>query len=650
MTSTAVWTPSQDFIQRTRLYQWMQALGESDYETFLERSTNDPRWFAQALEQALGITWDTPYQTALNDAGGIKHPRWYEGGQLNIIRSALERWAADPVQAQRPALIWESEDGQIVEASYGELARRVNNVAQGLVELGVEPGDRVAIYMPLLIETVVALLAVVKLGAIFTPAFSGYAAEALATRLEASGAKLLITADGFLRRGKTIRMKEEADRAAALCPGLEKVVVVRRLGRDIPWNAERDLDFASLESCDGSQCATAVVDSQAPLMLIYTSGTTGKPKGAVHTHSGFPLKAALDVGLCMDVGQNDRLFWITDMGWLTGPVVVFGSLINGACAVLYEGSPDFPQADRVWQIGSRHRATHIGVSPTLVRSLMQHGDAIAQGHDLGALRTFTSTGEPWNPEPWLWLFDTVGNGRYPIINYAGGTEIGGGILTNVLVKPISPVTFNSRMPGMAAQVCDSQGQAVQQALGELAMTQPWIGMTHSFWQEPERYENSYFNRFPDTWVHGDWAIIDAEGFWTITGRSDDTLNVAGKRIGPAEMESILVSHPQVLEAGAIGVPDDIKGEAPVCFVVLHPGVQPSPALDSELRGLIGNRLGKAMAPKHLHFVSELPKTRNGKVMRRVIRAAYLGQDTGDLSSLENTGALGAISRCHLQAA
>ncbi|SFP55552.1 acetyl-CoA synthetase [Geopseudomonas sagittaria] len=650
MTSTAVWTPSQDFIQRTRLHQWMQALGESDYETFLERSTNDPRWFAQALEQALGITWDTPYQTALNDAGGIKHPRWYEGGQLNIIRSALERWAADPVQAQRPALIWESEDGQIVEASYGELARRVNNVAQGLVELGVEPGDRVAIYMPLLIETVVALLAVVKLGAIFTPAFSGYAAEALATRLEASGAKLLITADGFLRRGKTIRMKEEADRAAALCPGLEKVVVVRRLGRDIPWNAERDLDFASLESCDGSQCATAVVDSQAPLMLIYTSGTTGKPKGAVHTHSGFPLKAALDVGLCMDVGQNDRLFWITDMGWLTGPVVVFGSLINGACAVLYEGSPDFPQADRVWQIGTRHRATHIGVSPTLVRSLMQHGDAIAQGHDLGALRTFTSTGEPWNPEPWLWLFDTVGNGRYPIINYAGGTEIGGGILTNVLVKPISPVTFNSRMPGMAAQVCDSQGQAVQQALGELAMTQPWIGMTHSFWQEPERYENSYFNRFPDTWVHGDWAIIDAEGFWTITGRSDDTLNVAGKRIGPAEMESILVSHPQVLEAGAIGVPDDIKGEAPVCFVVLHPGVQPSPALDSELRGLIGNRLGKAMAPKHLHFVSELPKTRNGKVMRRVIRAAYLGQDTGDLSSLENTGALGAISRCHLQAA
>ncbi|MNF44881.1 Acetyl-coenzyme A synthetase [compost metagenome] len=503
--------------------------------------------------------------------------------------------------------------------------------------------------MPMLIETVVALLAVVKLGAIFTPAFSGYAAEALATRLQASGAKLLITADGFLRRGKVIAMKEEADKAAELSPTLEKVIVVRRLGREIPWHASRDLDFATLEACDGSQCPTAVVDSQSPLMIIYTSGTTGKPKGAVHTHSGFPLKAALDVGLCMDVGQNDRLFWISDMGWLTGPVVVFGSLINGACVVLYEGSPDFPQADRVWQIGARHQATHIGVSPTLVRSLMQHGDAIAQGHDLSALRIFTSTGEPWNPEPWLWLFNTVGQGRYPIINYAGGTEIGGGILTNVLVKPISPVTFNSRMPGMAAQVCDSQGLPVQQALGELALYQPWIGMTDSFWQEPERYENSYFDRFPETWVHGDWAIIDGEGFWTITGRSDDTLNVAGKRIGPAEMESILISHAQVLEAGAIGIPDDIKGEAPVCFVVLHPGVEPTAALEAELLGLIGNRLGKAMRPKYLHYVSELPKTRNGKVMRRVIRAAYLGQDAGDLSSMDNLDAISAISRCRLRA-
>lgn len=650
MNNSAVWTPSADFIRRTRLHQWMQKVHEPDYDAFIERSTNDPLWFARALDKTLGIVWDQPYQTPLNAAGGIKHPRWYEGGQLNILRTALERWAADPEQAQKAALIWESEDGQCLEVSYDELARQVNNVAQGLSELGVVSGDRVAIFMPMLIETVVALLAVVKLGAIFTPAFSGYGAEALATRIEACGAKLLITADGFMRRGRVIAMKEEADKAAALSPSLEKVVVVRHLGRDIPWHPSRDLDFATLQACDGSQCPTAVMDSQAPMMIIYTSGTTGKPKGAVHTHSGFPLKAALDVGLCMDVGRNDRLFWITDMGWLTGPVVVFGTLINGACAVIYEGSPDYPQADRVWKLGARHRATHIGVSPTLVRSLMQHGDAIAQGHDLSALRTFTSTGEPWNPQPWLWLFKTVGQGRYPIINYAGGTEIGGGILTNVLLKPISPVTFNSRMPGMAADVCDTQGQPVRQALGELVLRQPWIGMTQSFWQEPQRYEDSYFNRFANTWVHGDWAIIDGEGFWTITGRSDDTLNVAGKRIGPAEMESILVSHAQVLEAGAIGIPDDIKGEAPVCFVVLHPGTDPTPALEKELLGMVDARLGKAMRPKYLHYVSELPKTRNGKVMRRVIRAAYLGRDAGDLTSMENLAALAAISSCHPQPA
>lgn len=649
MKTSVVWTPTADMVQKTRLYQWMRAAGEPDYERFLDRSINDPQWFAEALEQRLGIVWDKLYETSLDDSGGIRHPEWYAGGRLNILRSALERWADDPTQAACPAVIWEGEDGEVREISYGELAQQVNNVAQGLSELGVETGDRVAVYMPMLVETVVALLAIIKLGAIFTPAFSGYGAEALAARINASGAKALITADGFLRRGKVIRMKEEADRAADMCPELEKMVVVRRLGRDVQWNA-RDVDFASLQACDGSQCQTVVVDSQSPMMIIYTSGTTGKPKGAVHTHAGFPLKAALDVGLCMDVGQNDRLFWISDMGWLTGPVVVFGSLINGACAVLYEGSPDYPQADRVWQIGARHQVTHIGVSPTLVRSLMQHGDAVAQNHDLSALKAFASTGEPWNPEPWMWLFDVVGQGRYPIINYAGGTEIGGGILSNVLVKPISPITFNSRMPGMAAEIRDTEGKVVEQSLGELALARPWIGMTRSFWREPERYENSYFDRFPDTWVHGDWAIRDEEGFWTITGRSDDTLNVAGKRIGPAEMESILVSHPQVLEAGAIGVPDEIKGEAPVCFVVLHPGTPQSPELETELYELLGSRLGKAMRPKYLHYVQELPKTKNGKVMRRVIRSAYLGLEAGDLSSMDNPRALNDIRDCKHQAA
>ena len=649
MNNEAVWYPTSDSIQQTRLHQWMTALGESNYDDFLQRTVDQPEWFARALEKELGVIWDRPYTRGLDDAGGIKHPSWYAGGQLNILRTALERWAQDPQQSQRLALIWESEDGQVREITYAQLQQQVSNVAQGLSELGVIKGDRVAVYMPMLIETVVAVLATIKLGAIFTPAFSGYAAEALAARLQACEAKVLITADGYLRRGKTIAMKEVADQAADLSPSVEKVVVVRRLGREAPWH-HRDVDFASLLSSDGSACTTAVVDSNWPMMVIYTSGTTGKPKGAVHTHAGFPIKAALDVGLCMDLKQNERLFWISDMGWLTGPVVVFGSLISGACAVLYEGSPDYPGADRVWQVAARHQVTHMGVSPTLVRSLMQHGDGPAQGHDLGALRAFASTGEPWNREPWLWLFNTVGQGRHPIINYAGGTEIGGGILTNVLVKPISPITFNSRMPGMAAEIRDTEGLQADQVLGELVLARPWIGMTRSFWQEPERFERSYFDRFPDTWVHGDWAIRDASGFWTITGRSDDTLNVAGKRIGPAEMESILVSHPAVLEAGAIAVPDPIKGEAPVCFVVLNPGVSADARLEGELMGLLGKRLGKAMLPRCLHYIEALPKTRNGKVMRRIIRSTYLGEQLGDLSSLENPESLSGIGRCSAQVA
>ncbi len=649
MNSEAVWTPTEELVRQTRLHQWMAELGETDYETFLQRTVEQPEWFARALEQQLGVVWDKPYQQGLDDSGGIRHPHWYPGGQLNILRTALERWAADPQQRQRPALIWEGEDGEQRQISYGQLQQQVNSVAQGLTDLGVVKGDRVAVYLPMLIETVVAALAVIKIGAIFSPAFSGYAAEALATRLQASEAKLLITADGFLRRGRVIAMKEEADRAVDMSPSVERVVVVRRLGRELPWRT-RDVDFASLLSCDAGQCDTVVVDSNWPMMIIYTSGTTGKPKGAVHTHAGFPLKAAMDVGLCMDLKQNERLFWISDMGWLTGPVVVFGSLIAGACTVLYEGSPDYPAADRIWQIAARHRVTHMGLSPTLVRSLMQHGDEPTRGHDFSALRAFASTGEPWNPEPWLWLFNTVGQGRFPIINYAGGTEIGGGILTNVLLKPISPITFNSRMPGMAAEIRDAQGQPVNGQLGELVLARPWIGMTRSFWQEPERYENSYFDRFPETWVHGDWAIRDGDGFWTITGRSDDTLNVAGKRIGPAEMESILVSHPDVLEAGAIGVPDQIKGEIPVCFVVLHPGVATSDALDRALLDMLDRQLGKAMRPRCLHYVQALPKTRNGKVMRRVLRAAYLGEPAGDLSSLENPEAVDGISRCCRQVA
>ncbi|MFC4769446.1 AMP-binding protein [Effusibacillus consociatus] len=649
--SKAVWVPDQSLIESTRMYQWMKQLGFTDYEQFLQASVNDIAWFWREAEKALGIEWFRSYGQALDLSRGIKWPDWYVGGQINVVHNAVDKWAHNPATANRIALVWESDDGDVKRYTFSELSAWISRVAQGLRKQGIEKGDRISIYMPMIPETVVVLLAAAKIGAMFCPSFSGYGADAVAKRSDAATAKMLVTADGFLRRGKAVAMKEEADRAVTMSPTIEKVVVVRRLGREIPWTEGRDLDWAELEGGADQAVAQAnitfqseVMNSSDPLMLLYTSGTTGRPKGAVHTHTGFPLKAAFDAGFGMDLKQGETLFWVTDMGWMMGPFLVFGAFLNGATAVLYEGSPDYPQPDRLWKLVADHRVTHLGISPTLIRSLMKHGESWVKQHDISSLRAIGSTGEPWNPEPWMWLFEKVGNSRIPIINYSGGTEISGGILGNVLVKPIAPITFNSPLPGMDVQVYDENGQPIRNLVGELVIKQPWVGMTNGFWQEPQRYEESYWSRWPDTWVHGDWVILDEEGFWTITGRSDDTLNIAGKRVGPAEVESVLVGHEAVVEAGTIGVPDEIKGEAAVCFVALKPGVEATPDLQKELLDLIADKMGKALRPKALYFVAELPKTRNGKVLRRAMRAAYLNKEAGDLSSLENPDAVEAIRK------
>ncbi|GAB6933162.1 MAG TPA: AMP-binding protein [Calditerricola sp.] len=638
-----VWHPSPEFVRETRLYRWMQALGFDDYDSFYAASIRDVAWFWGEAEKALGIAWFAPYRQVLDVSRGPAWPEWFVGGKLNAAHNAVDKWLDDPAVRHRPAIVWEGEEGTVRTLTYEELAAWVSRVAFGLKRLGIEKGDRVALYLPMIPETVVAMLAAAKIGAVVTPAFSGFGADAVAKRLESAQAKVLITADGFYRRGKVVPMKEEADRAADLAPCVERVVVVRRTGRAIPWREGRDLDWGELEG-EGGAVPAEPMDSADPLLLLYTSGTTGRPKGVVHTHSGFPIKAAFDAGFGMDLKPGEVLLWVTDMGWMMGPFLVFGALLNAATMVLYDGTPDHPAPDRLWQLVARHRVTHLGVSPTLIRSLLPHGEALAHRHDLSRLRVIGSTGEPWNPEPWLWLFEKVGKGRIPIFNYSGGTEISGGILGNVLVKPIAPITFNAALPGMAAEVYGEDGRPVRGAVGELVLTQPWVGQTRGFWQDPERYEETYWKRWPNTWVHGDWVILDEDGFWTITGRSDDTLNVAGKRLGPAEVESVLVDHPAVKEAATIGVPDEVKGEVPVCFVVLKAGVEASDALARELVDWVAERMGKALRPKAVHFVADLPKTRNAKIMRRAVRAAYLGTSAGDLSALENPEAVEAIRR------
>lgn len=638
MLNQAVWFPDNAYIESTRLYRWMKKLGFQNYDSFYEKSIQDIEWFWDEAVKELGIEWYQPYKKTLNLDQGMKWPHWFVDSKSNVVHNAVEKWASCEQTKDKVALIWESDDGQVIRYSFQELQDEVIRAANGLIASGIQKGDVVSIYMPMIPETVIAMLAIAKIGAIFSPAFSGYGAEAVATRINAAKAKMLITADGFLRRGKQVMMKLEADRAVGLSPTIEKVVVVRRLNHDIPWNDKLDISWDSfLENGQKLQCSpkTVEMESNEPLMLLYTSGTTGKPKGAVHTHTGFPIKAAFDAGVVMDVKQGDTLFWYTDMGWMMGPFLIFGGLLNGASILLFEGTPDYPNPDRIWEVASKHGVTHLGISPTLIRSLMKHGETWVQKHDLSRLKAIGSTGEPWNPEPWLWLFEKVGQKRIPIINYSGGTEISGGILCNVLIRPIGPITFNSAVPGMDVHVYDENGKPVVGEVGELVITKPWVGMTNGFWNEPDRYENSYWNRWPDTWVHGDWVIKDEDGFYTITGRSDDILNVAGKRLGPAELESILVEHPAIVEAGTIGIPDDVKGEAAVCFAVLKDKQPDTDIIKKEAMELVVQKLGKALKPKEIFFVQDLPKTRNAKVMRRAIKAAFLNKDTGDLSSLEN---------------
>jgi acetyl-CoA synthetase len=437
-------------------------------------------------------------------------------------------------------------------------------------------------------------------------------------------------------------MKAVADEAAAASPSVQHVVVVSRLG-EATASHSRDVLWSSLVDHQPDIADTERTSAEDPLMLIYTSGTTGRPKGAVHTHCGFPIKAAQDMAHAFDIQPGDTMYWVSDIGWMMGPWELFGMSLLGGTSVLYDGALDYPGPDRLWALVERHGVNILGVSPTLIRALMKHGDGPVRAHDLSSLRILGSTGEPWNPEPWRWLFDTAGGGRVPIINYSGGTEVSGGLVAGNVITPLKPAAFAGPPPGIAADVVDDQGRPVRNRVGELVVRAPWIGMTRGFWRDAERYEQTYWSRFPGVWVHGDWAVIDDDGLWYILGRSDDTIKIAGKRLGPAEVESVLVEHEAVLEAAAIGVPDEMKGQALVCFCVLRAGHTPDAALERELTALVAARLGKPLKPAAVLFVPDLPKTRNAKVMRRVIRSAYLGDPPGDLSSLENPQAVTAIA-------
>jgi acetyl-CoA synthetase len=651
--NTIAWTPDAATKERAQLTRFLRFCGLDSWDALYQRSIADIAWFHEQLLRFLAIPFDQPYTKIVDLSRGIQWPRWCVGAQLNITKACLDRWLDDEAAANQPAVIWEGEEGAVRTLSYQELWDEVSLCAAGLRACGVGKGDAVGLHLPMCPETVIALLAINRIGAIAVPLFSGYGPAAIEARLQDVGAKALFTCDGFPRRGKNINAKQIADAAVLNVTSIIRVIVVRRTLETVPLKAGRDIYFDQLLET-GAQNArlrySEITEAEDPLIAIYTSGTTGKPKGILHTHCGFPIKAGQDMCFGTDVGAGTRIAWVTDIGWMMGPWLIYGALLLGGTIVLYDGAPDFPAADRLWEFAAKHRVEVLGISPTLVRALLTHGDELPARHDLSGLRIFASTGEPWNPAPWWWLFETVGQSRVPVINYSGGTEISGGILMGNPLLPIKPCSFSAPCPGIAADVLDENGNSVRGAVGELAIRQPWIGQARGFWRDNDRYLQTYWARFENIWVHGDWARVDADGHWYILGRSDDTIKVAGKRVGPAEVESILVAHPAVAEAGVIGIPDEMKGSELVAFCVLKTAAEASDLLAHELKQRVGEALGKPLRPARVHFVTALPKTRNAKVMRRVMRAAYLGENPGDVTALENPAAVGVIADCRLQIA
>lgn len=638
-----VWRPTSRYVDNSNMMRFMRKYGIQTLEDLTKRSTDQIEWFWDAASEDLNIEWFTPYERVLDTSKGIEWARWFIGGKLNIAHNCVDRHAKS--RRDKTAVIWQGEDGQVKKLSYGNLFEEINRFANGLKSLGVGKGDAVGLYLPMCPQVPISMLGAFKVGAICVPIFSGFGASAVASRLNDVQAKILVTADGTLRKGKSLNVKTEADSTANMAKSIEHVVVCKRLGIEVPWSTQRDTWWDDLVNDQPKECRTAHLDSEDVCLVLYSSGTTGRPKGTVHTHAGALFECAKDVGYHFDTKDDDVFFWVTDIGWMMGPWMIIGAMNFGSTVVLYEGAFDYQQPDRLWKIIEDFKVSIFGISPTLIRLLMRYGDQHLMGHDLTGLRILGSTGEPWDPESWTWFFEKVGGSRLPIINISGGTELIGPNVSPSPLSPLKPCTVGGPGLGMDVDIFNEEGKPVRGGVGYLVMKKPCPSMTKGFWKDPDRYIETYWSKWPSVWNHADWALVDSEGFWFVLGRADDTIKVSGRRVGPGEVESALMEHPSVSEAAAVGVPDELKGEEVTCFVVLRPGAEASEALKDALRDQVARVMGKTFRPKDIRFVRQLPKTRSGKVVRRMIKLRLLGKtDLGDLSTLDNPEALDEIEK------
>lgn len=643
MSTNYLWKPPQSLVANSNVKAFMAKHGLKDYRELIKRSTEDIEWFWKSATEHLRVKWFRPYERLLDTTKGIEWARWFIGGKINATHNALDRHANTPTR-DKAALIWVGENEEVKKLTYGDLHYEVGRFANALKSLGVDKGDTVALYMPMFPETVIGMLATIKIGAISVPIFSGFAPSAAAVRLHDAEAKVLITADGYLRRGKVVKLKEMADDSVKESGKVERVIVHKRIGIDIPWSNKRDLWWSEVVSPLPGEAPCEWMDPDDPALLLYTSGTTGKPKGAIISHIGALLQTSKEIYFNLDLKDDDVFAWITDIGWMMGPWQIIGVQHLGGTHLIFEGAPDYPKPDRIWKMIEDFDISILGGSATVFRMLKKYGDEWIKLHDLSSLRMLGNTGEPIDPDTWMWLLETVGGGRSPIINLSGGTEIFGCFLLPLPTMPLKPSTLGGPGLGMDIDVFDEDGKPIVGKIGHLICRKPAPSMTRGFWKDPERYIETYWSKWSGIWHHGDLAYVDKDGFWFLQGRVDDVIKVAGKRVGPAEIESILNEHPGVYESACIGLPHEVKGEEITCFVILKPKSKADDQIRNELREQVARQFGKPFRPRDVKFLRDLPRTRSGKIMRRLIKAAILGMELGDISALENPESLKEIQK------
>jgi acetyl-CoA synthetase len=636
-----IWKPSQEYLRKAKINSLMQRLKVADVDSLRKVSVSDTDHFWDEVMKDIGIEWFEPYTRVSDRSQGIEKTKWFENGKINIAHNCVDRHKS----SKKTALLWEGDDGAVREIDYGEFYGQVNQTANTLKSFGVTQGDTIGILMPMVPEVVIQLFACFKIGAVAIPIFSGFGVDAVAARLEDAKVKVLFTCDAAIRRGKRVDVKATADAARQNVASLKATIVFKRADGKCAFTDGMDHWWHDLIPKASSDAPSERLESEARALIIYTSGTTGKPKGAIHTHAGCLATIGKELRYGFNSDENSRFFWFTDIGWMMGPWEMIGVTLFGGTLFLFEGAPDYPTPSRLWEVIERHKISVLGISPTAIRLLMRDASDAVKNFSMPTLELLGSTGEPWDPESYEWFFSKVGHKRCPIINISGGTEIIGCLLMPLPVQPLKSCTLGGAGLGVDVDVFDEDGKSVRESVGHLVCKQPLPSMTKGFLNSWDRYLETYFSKFKGVWYHGDWAIVDKDGLWYLRGRSDDTIKIAGKRIGPVEFEAALLQNPKVSEAAAVGVPDELKGESCVCFVVLKPDVEPSETLRTELKSALANSLGKAMAPKEVRFTKMLPKTRSAKILRGIIKKIFLGQTPSDTAAVENHEALDAIRNC-----